>query len=476
MVDANIFRQYDIRGIVPDTFNKDVAQQIANAFAFQVKSETGNRVPAIAVGRDARLSSKDIFNGVADGIKDAGCDVVELGVCPTPATYFSSFFMEMDAFIMITGSHNPPEYNGIKLGIGHSTYHSEKITSIYEDITRYGYINADMRGQHRVDTINKYYIDWNIEHFAPLKDKISSLNRNINVVIDAGNGVASHVAPEIFEALGVKVTKLYCEPDGNFPNHHPDPTVEDNLSDLKEKIKQRGADFGVAYDGDADRIGIIDEKQDVIWGDLLLLIYAKELKKKYEKPKIIADVKASKVLFDSLEKIGAEGIMWKTGHSLIKNKLQETGAELAGEMSGHIFFKDEYYGYDDAIYASLRFLEAYVNNLSEENIGKVSDLLRDIPEVYNTPEIRFDCPDDKKFEVVNKLAEKFKNYLKEGKLGIKEIIDIDGIRVVFENGWGLLRASNTQPVLVMRFEATDKAEMEQYRKIIEKELKEMMDL
>lgn len=474
MVDPGIFRQYDIRGIVPDTFNKDVAKQIANAFAFQVKTKTGNRVPTITVGRDVRLSSEEIMNGVADGIKDAGCDVVELGVCPTPATYFSSFYMDADAYIMITGSHNPPEYNGMKLGIGHSTYYSEKITSIYEDITRYGYINADMNGQHRIDTINKYYTDWNIEHFSALKDKIFSLGRLVNVVIDAGNGVASNVAPEIFRELGVKVTELYCEPDGNFPNHHPDPTVEDNLKDLKEKVTQTEADFGVAYDGDADRIGIIDEKQNVIWGDLLLLIYAKELMKKYKKPKVIADVKASKVLFDSLKEMGAEGIMWKTGHSLIKNKLKETGAELAGEMSGHIFFKDEYFGYDDAIYASLRFLEAYVNNLAEGKIEKVSDMLSDIPKVYNTPEIRFECPEDKKFEVVRKLSEKFKNYLKDGKFGINEIIDIDGIRVVFENGWGLLRASNTQPVLVMRFEATNKNDMNKYREIIEKELKKIL--
>ncbi len=474
MVSPDIFRQYDIRGTVPDSFNKEIAKQIANAFAFQVKNETGNRVPAISVGRDVRLSSEDIFNGAAEGIKDAGCDVVELGVCPTPATYFSSFYMDVDAFIMITGSHNPPEYNGIKLGIGHSTFYSEKITSLYDDIKKYGYINADTNGQHRIDTINKYYINWFIDHFQKLKNKINTLNKKITVVLDAGNGVASQVAPEIFRELGVNVIELYCEPDGNFPNHHPDPTVEKNLEDAKAKIKETNADFAVCYDGDADRIGILDEQQKVIWGDLLLLVYAKELIKKYEKPKIIADVKASQVLFDTLEQIGAEGIMWKTGHSLIKNKLKETGAELAGEMSGHIFFNDEYYGYDDAIYASVRFLEAYVNNLLEGNITKVSDMLKDIPVVYNTPEIRFECSENKKFKIVEELTSIFKNYQKENKFGIKDIIDLDGIRVVFENGWGLLRASNTQPVLVMRFEATNEKDMNKYKDLMEKELKKMV--
>lgn len=471
MLDREIFRQYDIRGVVPGTFNDDVARTIANVFAFQVKEKTKKESPTITVGRDIRLSSDEIFKGVLTGITEAGCNVVELGKCPTPVTYFSSFHLNPDAYIMITGSHNPPEYNGMKLGIGKSTYHSELITSIYDDFLKYGYREGSKKGSLRSYDIKSEYIKWNLSHFSDLKVKVLNLPKKITVVLDAGNGVASDVAPKIFKELGVNVVELFCEFDGRFPNHHPDPTVEENLEDAKRKLREVKADFAVAYDGDADRIGVVDNNENVIWGDMLLLILAKEIAKTTENPTVIADVKASQVLFDELKKNNINGIMWRTGHSLIKSKLKETNAELAGEMSGHIFFADRYFGYDDAIYSSVRFLECYVNSLLSGEVSYVSDFLKDIPKVYNTPEIRFEVDESKKFQIVDKLAEKFKRFKESGEKGIKDIITIDGIRVIFENGWGLLRASNTQPVLVMRFEAKDIDSMNIYKKMFEDELK-----
>lgn len=471
MLQKEIFRQYDIRGVVPDTFNDDVAATIANVFAFQVKEKTKKENPTVTVGRDIRLSSDEIFKGVLNGLIEAGCNVIELGNCPTPVTYFSAFHLNPDAYIMITGSHNPPEYNGMKLGIGKSTYHSELITSIYDDFFKYGYRTASKKGSHKTYDIKSEYIKWNLTHFSDLKEKITNLPKKITVVLDAGNGVASDVAPKIFRQLGVNVVELFCEFDGTFPNHHPDPTVEKNLEDAKRKLSEVNADFAVAYDGDADRIGVIDNNQQVIWGDMLLLILAKEIAKTIKNPTVIADVKASQVLFDELKKHNINGIMWQTGHSLIKSKLKEEEAELAGEMSGHIFFADRYFGYDDAIYSSVRFLECYVNGLMSGEISCVSDFLKDVPKVYNTPEIRFEVDESKKFQIVDKLAEKFKKFKERGENGVKDIITIDGIRVIFENGWGLLRASNTQPVLVMRFEAKDLDSMNSYKKLFEEELK-----
>lgn len=471
MLPREIFRQYDIRGTLPDTFNKDIASRIANSFGYQVRIESSKENPTITVGRDVRLSSDEIFEGILKGLNDAGCNVIELGVCPTPVTYFSAFHLNPDGFIMITGSHNPPEYNGLKVGVGKDTYHSEHILSIYEDYQKYGYRVSDQKGNYEKYEIKPQYVKWITSHFEELKNKILKLDEKMIVVLDAGNGVASDVAPEIFKSLGVQVIELFCKYDGNFPNHHPDPTVEKNLLAAKNKVKEMNADFAVAYDGDADRIGIVDDMQNTIWGDMLLLVLAKEIKKTVKNPTVIADVKASQVLFDELQKNGINGIMWQTGHSLIKNKLKETHAELAGEMSGHIFFAHRYFGYDDAIYSSVRFLETYVNELMAGKIKKVSDMFKDIPKVFNTPEIRFECEEAEKFNIVRELSLKFQQYKSEGKYSIKDIVTIDGIRVIFKNGWGLLRASNTQPVLVMRFEADNEKDMNSYKEIFEKELK-----
>lgn len=474
MVKKEIFRQYDIRGIVPSDLNREVAKYISNAFAYILKEKCHNETPVLSVGRDVRLSSDEIFEGVKEGLLDAGCNVVDLGVCPTPVTYFSAFVLNVDGFIMITGSHNPSEYNGLKLGIGKTTIFGDDIVNVYNEMVKKGYRKWESRGELSSYDIVSKYMEWLINHFKDLKKSISSLDREIKIVIDAGNGTASNIAPVIFNKLGVKTIDLFCVEDGNFPNHHPDPTVPANLTDLIATVKEKSADFGVAYDGDADRIGVVDENGAIIWGDILLLVYAKELKKHVEKPKVIADVKASQILYDELEKMGIEGIMWRTGHSFIKNKLKEIGGELAGEMSGHIFFADRYFGYDDAIYASVRFLEAYVNMLNKGEISKCSDLFSALPKVFNTPEIRVECPDDKKFKVTEALKETFLEFKRKNEKDIKDIITIDGIRVVFKNGWGLLRASNTQPELVMRFEAKDETSLKVYKELFESVLKKVI--
>jgi phosphomannomutase/phosphoglucomutase len=474
MIKREIFRQYDIRGIVPNDLNREVANQIANAFAYILKESSQNDNPTLSVGRDVRLSSDEIFEGIKEGLINAGCNVVNLGVCPTPVTYFSSFVLNVDGFIMITGSHNPPEYNGLKLGIGKTTLFGDEILNVYDEVMKKGYRKAEKKGELSEYSIVPKYIEWLLDHFKGLKKVISNFDKEIKIVIDAGNGTASSIAPLLFKKLGAKTVDLFCVEDGHFPNHHPDPTIQANLKDLIKSVKENKADFGVAYDGDADRIGIVDEEGGIIWGDVLLLTYARELKKHIERPKVIADVKASQVLYDELEKMGVEGIMWKTGHSFIKNKLKEIGGELAGEMSGHIFFADRYFGYDDAIYASLRFLEVYVNALKEKEITKCSDLFSKLPKVFNTPEIRIECPEDKKFRVAEHLKKVFQKYKDNNEKGIKEIIDIDGIRVVFNNGWGLLRASNTQPELVMRFEARDEKSLKEYQKLFEDALKEIV--
>lgn len=473
MVKKEIFRQYDIRGIVPVDLNKDVAKYISNTFAYILKEKCHNDNPTLSVGRDVRLSSDEIFEGIKDGLLEAGCNVVDLGVCPTPVTYFSAFVLNVDGFIMITGSHNPPEYNGLKLGLGKTTLFGDEILNVYNEFFNKGYRKSEKKGELSKYSIVPKYNEWLINHFKDLKKAIVSLDREIKIVLDAGNGTASSISPLIFKKLGVKTIDLFCVEDGHFPNHHPDPTIKENLKDLIAAVHENHADFGIAYDGDADRIGVVDENGGIIWGDILLLVYAKELKKHIERPKVIADVKASQVLYDELEKIGVEGIMWKTGHSFIKNKLKEIGGELAGEMSGHIFFADRYFGYDDAIYASLRFLEVYIHALKNKEITKCSELFSGLPQVFNTPEIRIECPEDKKFKVAENLKKAFSQYKNNNEKEIKEIIDIDGIRVIFGNGWGLLRASNTQPELVMRFEARDENSLKKYKELFESELKKL---
>ncbi len=434
-----IFREYDIRGKVGFDFTEEVVREIGRAYGTVIKRKRGNKV---CCGRDGRSSSPFLQEALIEGILSTGIEVVNIGICPTPVMYFSLFiFEDLDGGIQVTGSHNPPEFNGLKICVGKETLFGAQIQEIRNLIEKRDFEKG--KGQVEERKVLDKYIDYvckNVELKRPLK-----------VVIDPGNGVCGLTAPEIFKRLGCEIECIFCEVDGNFPNHFPDPVVPENLKWLKEKVLKEGYDVGFGYDGDGDRIGVIDERGNIIWGDQLLIIFAKDLLKKYPGAKIIGEVKCSRTLYETIAKLGGIPIMWKTGHSLIKNKMKEEKALLAGEMSGHIFFADKWFGFDDGVYASLRLVEI----ISQNNIP-LSEYLKDIPKMYSTPEIRKECPDEIKFKVVKRLIEKFK------KKGLN-VVDIDGARIEFKEGWALVRASNTQPVLVLRFEA----ETEDFLKLLQ---------
>ncbi|MBI4654149.1 MAG: phosphomannomutase/phosphoglucomutase [Nitrospirae bacterium] len=467
-----IFRQYDIRGVWGKDLTEEVAELIGRAFASYLLKSVNKDKTKVTIGRDVRLHSKTILDNLIRGLNNSGIDVIDLGVCPTPLQYYSLFKLPVDGGVMITGSHNPPEFNGFKLSVGKETLFGDKIKAIE------GIINLKdfKKGRGGIESypIIDDYIDF-------MKDKFPDLS-GLKVVIDAGNGTGGLVAPKILKELGVDVFELYCEPDGRFPNHHPDPTIEKNLIDLIRKVKELKAHVGMSYDGDADRIGVIDEGGEIIWGDRLMIIFARDIIEsqksevrsqptplcelmsgKSKKPVFIGEVKCSQVMYDEIERLGGRAIMWKTGHSLIKEKLKEEHAVLAGEMSGHMFFADRYFGYDDAIYASLRLLEVLKKS------GKpysTKALLKDTPHMISTPEIRVDCPDEIKFGIVEKVKEAFKEY---------PLVTIDGIRIKFNGGWGLIRASNTQPALVLRFEAKDEATLKEIKDFVEGALNKIIN-
>jgi len=447
----DIFRKYDIRGIYGDALTDGVAENAAKAFAGQVISETGKSTPVISVGRDVRFSSETLFKSVCKGLTDSGVDVVDLGVCPSPLTYFSMYTENTDGYVMVTGSHNPPEFNGIKVGTKNTIYHSEKIQQIYHDIIEGDYCEPEKSGIVKKVDIIPAYISYMKRHFSKLKEEIAKLNK-IKIVLDSGSGTASMVAPEIFRWLGVELYSLYCTPDGSFPGHHPDPTVEKNMQDAKTVLLENGAALAIGFDGDADRLGALNCKGEMLWGDQLLGIFASGICENHPGEKVVADVKASKGLYEYIENIGMKSVMYLSGHSMIKEKMKQEGAVLGGEMSAHFFFADRYFGYDDGIYASVRLLEVYVNKIKNGEIIN-SGQLDKLPVYFNTPEIRIPCPDNAKFELIKRLEYKFAGYLSKGLYGIKEIISIDGIRIHFEKGWALVRASNTEPLIVKRYEA-----------------------
>jgi len=455
-----IFREYDIRGVVGDDYSHEFAELLGHAltvyFRKHVKPANGRTSYRFAVGRDVRPSGNDLAPRLIDALVREGFEVYDLGVVPTPLVYFSTFHLDVDGAVCITGSHNPAEYNGFKLCKGKSSLHGEQIQELYDIcqaiMDHRSTTNTSMPGKTGMGSVTPYEII--APYTADIKGRIK-LSRPLKVVIDAGNGTAGAVAPKLLKELGCNLIELFCEADGTFPNHHPDPTVVENLEDLQKAVLKHKADIGIAYDGDSDRIGAVDEKGTPIFGDELLVLYAREILSRKPGATIISEVKSSQRLYNDIAKHGGKPIMWKTGHSLIKSKMKETNAELAGEMSGHVFFADRYYGYDDAIYASIRLLEIVANHTS----GPASSLLADLPPSISTPEIRIDCPDEIKFEVVRRvhddLAKRFK------------VISIDGVRIETDKGWGLLRASNTQPVLVMRFEAQSEADLASLRQTVE---------
>ena len=457
-----IFREYDIRGIVEKDLTPDVVEKIGRAYATLAK-ERG--VKSITVGRDGRLTSPALRDQLIAGLTGAGVNVVDLGLCATPLLYFSLFHCDVDGGIMITGSHNAAEYNGFKMCVGKEALYGENIQRLKKIFDNEQFASGKgVVGEQPIIP----------EYLAFLKEQFSSVRANdLRVVIDCGNGAASLVAKEALEQLGCQVTGLYCDLDGHFPNHHPDPTVVENLADLVGKVNEIKADVGIGYDGDADRIGVIDEQGGILWGDRLLLLFAREVLEKNPGSTFISEVKASQVFYDDIPKRGGRAIMWKTGHSLIKAKMKEEKAVLAGEMSGHVFFADRYYGYDDAIYASCRLIEILVKQRKP-----LSSLLSDVPQTVVTPEIRVDCSDDQKFQLVAAITQRLQDIartqdLSTATLPIRELITIDGIRVRFDHGWGLIRASNTQPALVLRFEAPSQEELSQIREYLESQLAEV---
>jgi phosphomannomutase/phosphoglucomutase len=444
-VKSHIFREYDIRGVVPGELNGEMAHELGLAMGTYYHDRGAGR---ISVGNDCRLSSPGLSKGLIDGLMECGVQVVDVSMVPTPLLYFSLHHLETDGGVQITGSHNPPEFNGFKICLGKATIYGEEI----QEIRKISESGEFVRGKGKVDKADMNgpylrYLEGNIEP-GPFKRR---------VVVDAGNGAGGPVAVEIYKRLGFEVFPLFCEPDGRFPNHHPDPTIPENLEAMISKVRDVSADLGIAFDGDADRIGVVDREGNIIWGDQLMIIFSRDMLSRHAGAKIIGEVKCSKVLYDDIEKHGGKGIMWKAGHSLIKSKMKEEGALLGGEMSGHIFFAERYFGFDDAIYAGARLLE-----ILSRNEKTLKELLADVPKMANTPEIRIDCPDDRKFDIVAELAEEFKKDY--------DVIDVDGARVLFEAGWGLIRSSNTQPVLVLRFEATDEKRLEEIRQIFMEKL------
>jgi len=437
-----IFREYDIRGIADTDFDRDFAFTLGQAYGTYALGQGKKRV---AVGRDCRLTSDKYAAALRQGLCATGLDVLDIGVCPTPLMYFSLHHYDLDGGLQVTGSHNPPEHNGFKICLGKITIHGQEIQELRRLIERD--VFASGQGKEESAPIIPPYQQFVSRQFGRLA-------REIAVVVDAGNSTAGPVAPPIFRSLGCQVTELFCDLDGRFPNHHPDPTIPENLTHLIAKVKETGAEVGIAYDGDADRLGLVDRHGHIIWGDEMLVLFARDILQRQPGAVIVSEVKCSQRLFDDIAQKGGTPIMWKAGHSLLKAKLRETGAVLGGEMSGHMFFADRYFGYDDAIYASCRMLEILGKSGKE-----LTDLLADLPSSYTTPEIRVDCPDELKFRIAEKVRDRFR--------GQYEIVDVDGVRVKFPGGWGLVRASNTQPVLVLRFEATTPEKLVEYRALME---------
>lgn len=445
-VNPIVFREYDIRGTVDKDLSPEFAKLLGRTYA-EFALEKGKKT--LAVGYDCRLSSPGYAKALAEGLSEGGVDVVMTGMGPTPQLYFSVFSKDLDGGIQVTGSHNPPDMNGFKMLIGKETLSGAAIQDLKVRCEKLANANTKAATPGKISEIEirESYIQYLIENSKP---KIGP--RKLKVVVDAGNGVGGMVGPAVLKGLGVEVIELYCDPDGRFPNHHPDPTELKNIKALIEKVKTEKADFGIGWDGDADRIGVVDEKGEAVFGDMLLLIYGREILKSEPGATIIGDVKCSSKLFSELKKAGADALMWKTGHSLIKGKLKETGGALAGEMSGHIFFKHRFFGFDDALYASSRLVE-----IMSHHEGPFTSLLADVPQSVSTPEIRVDCPEEVKFKVAEKAQKAFPEYT---------VSTIDGVRVEFPKGWGLVRASNTQPVLVMRFEADTQENLEAYRTLV----------
>lgn len=439
-LNENMFRMYDIRGVWGEDLTAETAEIIGKAFGTYVRQKG---IKDVLVGRDNRLSSRPIRDALIKGLTSTGCDVLDVGVLTTPAFYYSNVLYNYQAGMMITASHNPPQFNGFKVMVGPSTIYGDELKKLY-------YIAE--KGEFEKGTGDVKYAYPINSYINMIKEKVKLGDRKLKVVVDCGNGTGSYFYPDVIYNLGCEVYPLYCESDPTFPNHFPDPVKEENLKDLIEEVKRVKADLGIAFDGDGDRIGVVDDKGNIIWGDMLMILYWREIMKKHPGADAIVEVKCSQALVEEIERLGGKPIFFKTGHSLIKAKMKELGAVFTGEMSGHMFFADEYYGFDDAAYAAARLLRILSNTDKS-----LSELLADVPKYPATPEIRLECDDEKKFDVVKGVTEYFKE---KG----YDIIDVDGARVLFDEGWGLVRASNTGPELIVRCEAKTKEKLEEIKK------------
>jgi phosphomannomutase/phosphoglucomutase len=448
-MDENIFREYDIRGIVGEQLTDEAVAILSRAMA---KFYVDNGARRVAVGFDARESSPRFFDILSSEFTGSGIDVVSIGLVPTPVLYHTVFTKPVDGGVMITGSHNPPNHNGFKISLGKDSLFGEQI----QEIRRIASGGAFAAGNGAIEQIQ--VVD---DYVADIVSRVDFGPRKLKAVVDAGNGTGGITAVPVYERLGIDLIKLYAEPDSTFPNHHPDPTVPENLLDLVEAVTAYNADIGIAFDGDADRIGVVDETGRIIWGDELMVLFSRSVLAEKPGSTIIAEVKCSQNLFDDIERHGGNAVMWKAGHSLIKAKMKETGAPLAGEMSGQMLFADRFYGFDDATYAGARVLE-----ILSKTDKRLSELLADLPPTFSTPEIRIPCSDEKKFEVVEKIAREFS--------ATNKVITIDGARIAFDHGWGLVRASNTQAILVLRFEADSQQNLERIREYVEEKVNDLI--
>jgi len=446
------FREYDIRGVADRDLDDETVRAIGIAVGIAAQGDgvyPKSQLPDVVVGRDCRLSSFRLFEALVDGL-GWYANVLDIGVVPTPAVYFAAQHAAVKpaASVMITGSHNPAEDNGFKIMVGSETLHGKAIADLRDTVQK---LIAD-RAAERMSvtpgrprgTLNAFWIDRAYLDYAA--SKIRSGVRTCKVVVDAGNGSGGPFAIQLYRSLGHDVIPLYCDFDGRFPNHHPDPTQPENLADLIEAVKREGAELGIALDGDADRVGVVDARGRILWGDQLMILLGRAVLDEIPGAKFVGEVKCSQTMYDELAKAGGDVEMWKVGHSLIKARMKETGAQLAGEMSGHMFFAHRWLGFDDGIYAGARVLELICRQFTT-----LATLVDDLPIAINTPEIRIDCPDDRKFDVVASVRERLRADVR-----VTNVVDIDGVRARFENGWGLVRASNTQPALVMRCEADTK--------------------
>lgn len=459
MINHEIFRKYDIRGIVGKDLTEETVEAIGKGYGSFLIDKTKKKKLKVLISGDARESSPLFINLLTKGLNSLGISVVNGGMLPTPVLYFGVFNLDVDGGIQVTGSHNPPEFNGFKMLLGKDSLSGEEIQEIREIIEKDVFQQLDEKIVNTDVDIMTMYKKYFSDNFN------TETGKGLKVVVDAGNGVSGPDSPGIFRRLGADVVELFCDVDGTFPNHHPDPTEEKNMQDLIKTVINEKADLGIAFDGDGDRIGAVDDKGRIIWGDQLLTLFSLSILKERGKGTFIGEVKCSQTMYDEIEKAGGNAIMYKTGHSLIKKKMKEENALLAGEMSGHIFFADRYFGYDDATYGGARLIE-----LVKREGKKLSEIYDTLPKMISTPEMKVDCADSRKFSLIEEMQDAINN--NSYKLdGLKKLITIDGLRMIFDDGWGLIRASNTTPVLVLRFEAVNEKALAN----IESKVKKMLN-